>query len=380
MASSSSRSSSTTANRSSFSAPVVAEWREADTQHLGCKSPQLVFEAAVDTSRKTASLWLRLLVGLKDNRRKVRLYLIIDPEKVLTVGRHVEDIPQRVCEAMVKGGHCQSAQDLVGIRFAQHPHSALIIAPCDCALSPKTSAAGATLESLLSLASSECFTLYIPTSYIERGSVDGLSQGLGGGAYCLPEGCLERLYAGRGFQIVNRPGSSTLAADSPPSYDELALSSPSRQPTRPSRGEQTNKKRKQPSSDGGELDWQRTLEQGLNALETRLEERWAEQLERRLAETRETILMQIDERVEKRLTEIDEKVMTRLDELEERVEKRLDDITDEAEDRLHVFDEQWQRTLDETLLDIKEGTRQHVAEELANAEETIRDDLRSALS
>jgi len=177
----------------------------------------------------------------------------------------------------------------------------------------------------------------------------------------LFSGEFKSLYGGKGATVIGQHGTND---ESPPSYNELAPSSPPPRPFPSCRGEPVAKKRKSSTraAESYEDDWRTAFQQGFERLEKRLEET----LDKRLAETTKCILEQFEERLETRLGDIRTEI---LDEAHE----QLEEAKDEMDDLLLV-------RLDDRMLDVKEEMRESVKEELQTVEETIRADLRNALS
>lgn len=342
----------------SVSAPVIAEWHDSQVQYLGSRSHQLDLEAQIDGHEREASLRLRVLLALKGFPNQKYVYLLVYPEHVLSIRLHGNDIPEPVRDAFIRNKSCTSADGIVGLHFSLKQPAA-VVGPSDTNVQPKTSSSGNVLDSLHSLARATVFAFYVPSRSIPDNQLRALCD-LSDGTFRLFSGKFKSLYGGKGATVIGQHG---IDDESPPSYDELAPSSPPPRSCPSCRGEPAAKKRKSSTrtAESHDDDWRTAFEQGLE----RLEKRFVERLDERLAETTKCILEQFEEHLETRLGDIRTEI---LDEAHE----RLEEAKDEMDDLLLV-------RLDDRMLDVKEEMRESVKEELQTVEETIRADLRNAL-
>ncbi|KAH7014056.1 hypothetical protein B0J12DRAFT_777163 [Macrophomina phaseolina] len=353
------------------SSPAVAEWLDHDdVKYLGCHSQhRLTFEVQIDAPTYHAALMLRIPLSLKEFANKKFVYSIIPPDNLrsLRVDSNGNDISERVRDVFAKG-----KRPITIIHFSVD-RPAMIVGPPEGSGRLRSSSSEEALRALHSLSSLTEFTLHVLSESMGEAQLKHLLS-LCGGPFRLGPNHVQSLYAGKGGKLLCRTEEQSHHAESPPSYDELALTPPP-----PAGGHASTstpeappgKKRKAPASPGDSItDQQRSLiEQQFDVFGKRLEEhlnkQWERKLDDRLMEVRESILSEVDDHLERQLAEIRVEILDTAYDWIEEGKKETDDVLTEQ--------------LDDRLLDIKEEVRDTVKEELEMAEENIRADLRHAL-
>lgn len=200
---------------------AVAEWVDVhSTKHLGCH-PQhpLMLEVQIKPSSHTAVLQLRVPIGLKDYILKQYIYLIISPEQLQSI--HVStkaDVPPSVREALADRG---STHPFTSVRFSMGGPT-MLVGPTAGNPRLKSHSSELAMDALCSLSLATDITLYVCEGAIPDAHLDAFCS-LCDGSFRSVRDNLKTLYSGKGAKVIDRP---TNAAESPPSYDELALSSP----------------------------------------------------------------------------------------------------------------------------------------------------------
>ncbi|GME48462.1 uncharacterized protein LTHEOB_1228 [Neofusicoccum parvum] len=406
---------------------VVARWRSrgSDNTYLGHGHPEASCQAALDIhfqrDERKAFVKLRVPVGIKAATRKIYVYFFIHPEHILSLDRfdcnESEDrsqatIPEQVQSALVRSKQCSSSESITGLKFSLSKPGALVV-PVDTALAPKTKASGNILDALYSLGRATTVTLYVPTPRIsDSRQLDLLCSSASGGALkSIEDACsLAMLYHGSGGRVIEHlddPLTDTdplanddvafhTKADSPPSYDEIALTPP------PHRRAQRH-----PKTGSLAQEWKRTVEDQLQALAADVkamrEEMRSTQaargtspaqgsaastasqgssgnsLSERMDRTEKAIealraqVEQSEKRFEERLLEVAERVTA---EAEQRVREGLEDDLQDVRD---ATSEQTDVKIEEIFLNMKDEMREYIAEELKAVEDVLKDSIRGAV-
>ncbi|KAH7028433.1 hypothetical protein B0J12DRAFT_745556 [Macrophomina phaseolina] len=396
----------------SISTPVIAQWRHQslDVEYLGCASPHPLLEVFHESRKRHASLKSRVSIGVKGYRKKVKVYLLVSPEHVQRLGLDESNIPEPVRDAFIKSNSSVSADGIVRLCFSLKQAPVVLGPPDIDVLEPKTTTSGSLLNALHSLARASTFSFHIPRDSIPLSRLESLCADFSSGTFSLCEGEIESLYLGKGAKVIEQHNA---AAESPPSYDELALSSPPPRSSYASPQRASSGKRRRRTSDVAgrrDDDWTAAGPEQLDALRkqigemredvnaasaslagrqhltncldgfaTQISSLWdhvssmeeriqkkirddlTQRFEARITETKDHLL----EHVEERLGEVQQ-------EIEDEAYERLEEAKDEMDEVLHV-------KLDDRLLDVKLELQQSVKEELETVEDTIRADLRNAL-
>ncbi|KAK7708329.1 hypothetical protein SLS57_009063 [Botryosphaeria dothidea] len=378
----------------SVSVPVVAEWRESNVRCLGFGSQSLTLELHIDATERQASLKLRLPLALADYRKKRNVYLLVSLEHVLGVRENDGPIPDRVRDDLIKN---KGTSDILSICFELNQHSVLI-AQSGTTIRPKRGPSEAALEALHSLTRTTSFVLYLSRDGLHERQLQSLYTL--DDAFTLTTGELESLYGGKGATVLPQPETT---AESPPSYDELAPSPPpppalplSSEPS----GPPVKKRKRSPGpADSKDPAWRTSIQQRLDALtqmvgavrkeiasaaapapETQDLTSHVNELAAEIGVLREQV-GRMEERLEKKLeSRLAEATEEMLERVERRLEKQREEVADDVDDKLYLRDQEWEARLDDTLLDMKEEAFLRVNEEMQTVEDSIRDDLRRALS
>ncbi|KAH7042781.1 hypothetical protein B0J12DRAFT_673087 [Macrophomina phaseolina] len=384
----------------SVSAPVIAEWREDDVRCLGTSPQPLSLELRIHGAERQASLKLRLSLALSDYRKKRNIYLLVHPERVLEARPYDGPVPDRIRADFTKN---KGAEDAVGVGFRLKEQS-VVLAQSGTSTQPKRGSSAYALESLGSLSRATSFVLYVSKSSFEDWQLESLYS-LADGDFRLASGELESLYGGKG--ATNIP-QTVDGAGSPPSYDELALSPPpqlglSAEPSAASGPPVKKRKYNAEATDSKAPAWRAAIQQRLDALtemvgEVRKEiasaaapametqglsahvNDLASQLDflrDQVSSMEQRLEKKFEEKLESRLAEATDDIV---EQFEQRLEKRMEEISDDMEDRFHQHNQEWEVKLDDTLIDMKEEARQRVNEEMLTVEDSIRADIRHALS
>lgn len=236
--------SSSSASNHSFAitrTPAVARWRDKDgiLRYFGYGHPisshQVLMDIRFNSPQNAALFRIRVPVGIKGQRNKVNLYFFIYPETILSLEAPVssDDVPEPVRCIFAKKPF-GTAGDIVALRFVlERPGS--LVGPEHMELAPTTRAFGSALDSLRSLATITEVTLFVANEDLNRAALDALcAQARRDGGLRLLAGkdsSLEMLYGGNSGAVIE-VNVADGRPESPPSYDEIALTPPPPQPKR----------------------------------------------------------------------------------------------------------------------------------------------------
>lgn len=222
-------------------APAVATWVGQDTgrpvEHPVQYSVHgLSLQLHRNTASNTAFLQLKGNVAIKSRRDRTNVFVSIQPELVKTI-TVVEDDEgtQLAVDKLATSTH--------SLRLDLSRPPSLIVPKGD--LTPKNKNSGVLLDSLHALAKHTSFSVHLPCSTLAKPRLVSFCEALSsGGARSSPKFLdVASLYGGKGGRIVNYDDPEKLVApayaptatkpqgQSPPSYDELSLSSPPRPST-----------------------------------------------------------------------------------------------------------------------------------------------------
>ncbi|EKG09004.1 hypothetical protein MPH_14025 [Macrophomina phaseolina MS6] len=220
---------------SAIPAVVVGRCPESyAVEHTG----NLACTMSLDISDSAAVMRLRAPLQLKNlPRQKPSLFAFISPDSLERIEEESR-LPDNVTSAL------RSAA--VGLRF-QMRKPVVVVLPSTVPqgpLVPKNQEVGRVLSSIQSLAQITDFAVYFPSSKLSKSVLESIcaidwSQDWP----AVPSSHdLKTLYSGQGARVVSVEELSLTASHeqtSPPSYDELALSSPPRQPSKKRRAERS---------------------------------------------------------------------------------------------------------------------------------------------
>lgn len=211
-------------------APAVVEWTCADgqTRYLSHPDPacQVTCDIRFDASTKSAFFKLRVPVVLKAlPRSKTSVFLFIHPERIhsLALGEG-NDALQAVQKKL--------RTNTVGLRFRLNK-PAVAVVPL-VSLVPKKKVFGTALDLLQALAQETEFTVYLPNKLLSKTRFQDLcSAASNAGLRSITRDAdVSSLYGGKGGKAIESGSFNPSApeeeplAESPPSYDELALTPP----------------------------------------------------------------------------------------------------------------------------------------------------------
>ncbi|KAH7026758.1 hypothetical protein B0J12DRAFT_361665 [Macrophomina phaseolina] len=361
-------------------APALIEWQQVDgtTSCLGDgvtvsphrPSVDLVFDAS--QHQAFFKLWIR--VSCKNFVKRVNVYLLIHPERVLSVHavRDQEQIPTSIRNAFAK--HGPVSHPMTALQFVLRVPGSLV-GPASEPLLPSTNASRSILQSLYALARATKFTVYLaeemPSEPLETFTLQVRDGGLKSIEF---HANINTLYGGKGGEVIE-PQDEVAACDSPPSYDEIALTPPPQPP---------QLKRSRATRDiscgcgtimsAEEAHRIRTFSFAVQSMQQEL---------RTLLEAGKPCsrcgslagrLEQVEQMVETLqshlpdLSDDEDAYLVSSTELD----GRLDGLKSDAEDMMDV-------KIEDNILDIKSEVRNFVSEELKDVEDRIKDELRTAV-
>jgi hypothetical protein len=151
--------------------------------------------------------------------KKVFIYLMLDARHVQTIEACKDDqaIPHQVTNAFVKQGRCSKSTDIMSLRFVLKRH-APVISP-DAALQKRPSICR-DMDALLQIGQCALFTVYLPSSTVNKARLTGLCTALADESLTLKydANVIKTLYAGGGSREILRL-DQLWNSDDPPSYD-----------------------------------------------------------------------------------------------------------------------------------------------------------------
>lgn len=363
-------------------APAIVAW-PCDKDGDSRLTSRITCTLALDAPATMAFCRLRLPLMLKAlPSRKTAVFAFVHPEQILSVNE-APAIPESVTAAL--------DTDVVGLCFKMQ-RSPVAVVP-DLPLVPKNKSSGDALEALQAIATISEFTLYLPSKHLSKQQIASLSSIAGPELWrSLPNFTnLSALYAGKGGKIVEASAilpNGCGRGDSPPSYDELALSPPEHgklmsEPSCPAHliGLESSNPRKKRRREGSAETTSESLIRRILAeeraqmskeiqheVEKAVKAKFAADLDNRLEELEKRLLSHLDARISEEMNRLREDV-------DDRIEDFRQEMGDFQEDVAETTVEQIDLRIDDQLLGIKEELSAHVTEELKDTEDRIRADI-----
>lgn len=218
-------------------APAVVSWDEADGDNPMRRlshfpHDHLTLQIYRDASSSTAFFQLKANVAFKARRDRTNVILSIQPERI------------RALALVERDGSQDTAASKLGtstycLRFDLDQAPSLIVPQGD--LTPKHKHSRLVMDSLRSLAQKTTFCVDLPSSTLSKARLVSLCNSVSSGSLRSTPRFMDiaSLYGGKGGRIIKHPSQPAQApgsapafvgpeAESPPSYDELGMPSPSR--------------------------------------------------------------------------------------------------------------------------------------------------------
>ncbi|KAL1626442.1 hypothetical protein SLS56_006846 [Neofusicoccum ribis] len=358
-------------------APAFAEWHCADqnaTAFLGHRHPkpscQAALEIRFEESERAAFFKLRVPAALKACPKKTNIFVFILPDRILSLdGRPGADatVPEPVRRGLVQANVCSSSDRIARLHFTLAKPPVLVV-PAATSLAPATATSGNILNMLQSLAQVTELTLYFPSKHLPRQRLTSLcTLARDGGLQPIASQLdMASLHGGSGAEMVEGTELHIPApADSPPSYDELALSPPPvlaegsrRRATglsdSPTQSPRFKKARLGPAPDDLEEHVAMLCKKAFDGFRSEMRQEMQDRL------------VMLEERLEKRIDQVAEQLRE-----ETATHVDLDDLRDETS-------EQTELRIEEQMLLVKDELRDHIEEELKNVEDKLKDNICSA--
>lgn len=203
-------------------------------QHLSHSThDHLTLHIYRDTSSNTAFFQLRANVALKNRRDRTNVYLSIHPERIRTVTIVEND-----------GSHDFAANKLgtstYCLQFSLVESPALVVPQGE--LTPKHKTSRIILDSLQALVKQTDFSVYLPAPTLTKARISALCKSVSSGGVRSPPRFADTasLYGGKGGRVIQHLTEAVVASasapapvlevESPPSYDELGMSTSPRPP------------------------------------------------------------------------------------------------------------------------------------------------------
>lgn len=182
-----------------------------------------------DVSLNTAFFQLRANVALKSRRDRTNVYLSIHPERIRTVTLTENDGSHDfAANKLGTSTHC--------LQFVLARSPSLVVPQGD--LTPKHKGSRVVLDSLQALVKQTTFSVYLPASTLTKARLTALCESVSSGNVLSSPKFADTasLYGGKGGRVIQHmpeaavasASASAVEVESPPSYDELGMSSPSR--------------------------------------------------------------------------------------------------------------------------------------------------------
>ncbi|GME34930.1 uncharacterized protein K452DRAFT_295813 [Neofusicoccum parvum] len=335
-------------------------------------------------------------------RTLLPLFAFIPPERVVSLSVEDAETPESVRPELRTG--------LTRLRFALD-RPATIVAPHLSALVPKNKASGDILEMLQSLASVSSFTLYLPSRHLPPARAQRFCQmARDGGLHSLAsESQMSHLYNGKGGTAYEAGTFTPFApnaapAESPPSYDELALSPPPQHKAehirfapsarlrdaktadplcsgRSSKKRRTASSNSKPSADPDDAramrDMCREICDGMKAdlrkeLQQEIRDELRKEFRTELHQELEVLKRDVMDSIEQRLDERDEKLRQ---EMHEELSEMWDHVDENKDDALSEAGELVDLRIEEHIDGIKDELQTYISEELKDVEDRIKGDI-----
>ncbi|GME35424.1 Centrosome-associated protein cep250 [Neofusicoccum parvum] len=365
------------------SEPAVASWectQRNETRFLIHPDPSCRVTCDIRVEQNTAFLRLRIPFMPNNSVRAKPIFLLVPPERVESA-RIASDVPGTVRHRL---------GDSIGLQLDLR-QSSIVVVPSAPLVSKDQSTEDA-VDALHSLALRTCFTIYLRRNALR--SVEGFVSALSAETVRSHSGLADvsSLYSGRGGRKIEgvdfKPSDIVAdATESPPSYDELALTPPRLKPNVPSKRRRRNSPDKDQTFDRTVEDIKKGLTDQLThmvgqlgqQLEDRLLKRLDERLDERCEALREElsgsikaeIMSQVEKRLEERLDERLEDLREEDEELGRKVRQLSQDIEDAKDEVEEIVD----LRLDEQMTSVKEEMRTFVTEELKDVEDRVKDGI-----
>lgn len=216
--------------------PAVVTWIDHDAgreteQRAHHSVSDLSLQFHRDTSSNSAFLQLKANVSLKARRDRTNIFVSIPPECVRTVAVVEDEGTQSATDKLATSTH--------SLRLDLSSPPSLVVPKGD--LTPKNKNSGAVLDSLQALAKQTCFSVHIPCATLAKLRLVSFCEAVSSSGVRSSPKFLDvaSLYGGKGARVIEydpeklvapsyAPTASEPKSQSPPSYDELSLSSPPR--------------------------------------------------------------------------------------------------------------------------------------------------------
>lgn len=363
------------------------------------------FSLSFDAPTTSAFAKLRVDFSPKSPpRTAIPLFAFIPPERIVSLSADDAEIPE--------SARPELRTSLTKLTFSLSQPVTIISPPTP--LVPKNKASGDTLEMLHYIASATTFSIYLPGKFLPSKRVALFCRMVrdGGVQSLTSESNISHLYNGKGGKAYEAGafdpfGTEAAPAESPPSYDELALSPPpehkSKQPwmsvppiaadpgavVPPYPGRSSKRRRTAASSskpadqhvsreamedmcrqivNDMKADLRKELRQELH---DEMQEEFRTELSRELKDLKKQIMEGIDKRLDERDQVLRGEIQEEISDVREYVLDNRDDCLDDAGE---IVD--WK--IDEQLTGIKDELQTFVDEELKNVEDRIKDDICSS--
>lgn len=215
--------------------PAVVTWVGLDAgsdtrQHLSHSAQDLALHIHRDASSDTAFLQLKTNIALKARRDRSNIFVSIPPERVRTVDLVEDDGGKELAT-----GKLSSSTHCLRLHLSRPP--SLIVPKGD--LTPKQKTSRDLLDSLRSLAKQTSFSIHIPCSTMAKARLVSFCEAVSSSpVHSTPKFAdVASLYGGKGGRVIEHDPEPAVTSgltaagtedQSPPSYDELGLSSPPR--------------------------------------------------------------------------------------------------------------------------------------------------------
>lgn len=220
-------------------APAVVSWIEKEgdgnstLQHLSHSThDHLTLQLHRDASLNTAFFQLKANVALKSRRDRTNVFFSIQPERIRTVALIEHDESQNAAVNKLGTGTCR-------LQFALDKSPSLIVPQGD--LTPKHKNSRLVLDSLQALLRQTSFSVDLPSSTVSKARLVSLCESVSSGNLRSTPRFTDvaSLYGGKGGRVIEHESQAAVASgsarraagpkeESPPSYDELGMSSPLR--------------------------------------------------------------------------------------------------------------------------------------------------------
>lgn len=387
--------------------PAVVTWFDHDSgresrHHSTHAAQDLTLHMHCDTSSNTAFLQLRAHIALKARRDKTNLLISIPPERVRTATLCGDDGGKELATRKLSTStHC--------VRFHLSKPPSLIVPKGD--LTPKQKNSRIVLDSVHALAKQMSFSVHLPCSTTTKARLLSFCKSvMSSTVQSTPKFVdIASLYGGKGGRVIEHeprlaltpgPTAAEHVAQSPPSYDELGLSSPPRpkasqsktQPLPPPlqstlayQSTEPGGKRRRGSSSSDYI----TVTQPQDPVHNSIEKICMEMMERVESGFSE-IGLRLD-RMEKRLVDLEASVERRADELgisveraQQRSSEQVEEVRDELDRGLHDVKQETEDVItlrvEDEMYVARGQLEDFVKDEMASTEERLEERLQDSIT